>query len=275
MKLRVAGAAALAVLMLAGACTDKASPPVPSNAIPAGTPAEARYFFDHRQLVPTAPADLAGAIKTGLPTWSQSAGRKAPGEPALTLNLSLLYQGQGRDIVVLDVIPWKVGDTEKGPGAFFSKTKRYGLLLRSGERAAIEIPVVVQRVGPAATSPTEPGAPVVPPATDGTPRSLGGTGVFAFGLEAQGQPEPSSSTTGPRPNPSFTPIGPTPPPQKGGPFDPDAGVQVIVVAAYVGDGVPHDAFQQVSLVADAQFAATYSKFFRVEQGIAIPVDRLI
>jgi hypothetical protein len=83
------------------------------------------------------------------------------------------------------------------------------------------------------------------------------------------------STTAARPIPAGTPAGPTIPPQKGGPFDPDAGIQVMLACAFTGDGVTTDAYKNVTLVADDKFEATYGKFFLVQQGIPVPLDRLL
>src|SRR5207244_2588790 len=107
---------------------------------------------------------------------------------------SISYGGQGRDIVILDVIPWRVGDIDKGPGARLRKTKRYGLSLKAGERAGVDIPVIVERVGPAPT----PAAAPQPVPGGGTPRSRlrgAGTGVLALGAaDASAQEQPPATT---------------------------------------------------------------------------------
>jgi hypothetical protein len=81
-------------------------------------------------------------------------------------------------------------------------------------------------------------------------------------------------TPSPRPRPTGTPLGPQKP-QKGGPFDPDAGIQVIVVAAFVGPGVADGDQDKVVLVPDDQFDKTFGAYTKIEQGIPVPVDRLL
>ena len=266
------------VAVFGSGCTKKKEPPRPVSD-------EAGYFFARRDLLRPAPPDLAGSLRVGLPSFSQPSGRRpAPGEPDLGLQLSVSYQGQGPQIVILDVIPWRIGDVQKGPGARLTKTKRYGLSISPGESAAVDVPVIMERVGGPPTSgpggppgggsglpgPT-PGPPTQGP---GTPRSLG-TGTLAAARQvAQPTPQPTPSVA-PRPQPSGSPgLGPTLP-SPGSPFDPASGLQVILVAAFVGEGVPPDAFAAVRLVPDDAFAAEYGRYFRVEQGIPVATDRIL
>ena len=273
-------AATLALVALVAACSSDTKTTTPTAAPPAGSTAEATYFFNHRDKLKPATPDLAGALRLGLMSFSQPSGRKVePGEPTLTLDLSLHYQKpDGPDIVILDVIPWRVGDIEKGPGARLTKTKRYGLLLKANERATVNVPLVVEKVGgaPATTAPgmPVPGATPVPGAPPSAPtRSLGRS---AGGLLGQVTPDPSPPVQPPRPVPSATPgVGPQVPPSPGGPFDPNTGVQVIVVAAFVGEGVTAESFKTVTLVPEDAFATTYGKYAKVEVGIPVPTDRLL
>lgn len=264
----------LAVLVCV-ACSRGSAPA--SAPVPAGD--EASYFFEHREKLQAADPNLAGVLQVGLASFAQPAGRAVkPGDPTLTLGLSISYLGAGPEIVILDVIPWRVGDIEKGPGARLRKTARYGLSLKAGERGSIDVPVAVERVGEAAPSATAP----APSPTPAPPRSrLRGTGTGLLALVGEEPspspfPEPSPSPAVlPRPTPAGTPAGPTIPPQKGGPFDPEAGVQVILVAAFVGPGIASDAYKSVSLVPPDQFAAAFAGYSRVEQGIPVPIDRIL
>jgi hypothetical protein len=292
---------ALAVSLALGACSSATSASSKSTSPPVaqGLSAEATYFYNHRDRLAPAPAQLSGAITLALASWQRPSKPVGPGQPSLTLSLSVGYQGTGPDIVVLDVIPWRIGDVKKGPGALLSKTQRYGFSLRAGERADVDIPVIVQRVGPPPTSaPTAPGGAVPGGAVPGEPvpvapgssvpggrssvpgssRSLGGIGVLALGPAEQVPPGTPSSTvpiTNAAPRPSATPLGPPLPGPSGGPFDPQAGLQVILVAAYAGDGIAPDAFRNVALVQDDRFAATYGRYVRVEQGVGVPLDQIL
>ena len=179
---RVVVAGLVTLVALTGACT-KMKPATSGGGNAGG---EASYFYDNRDRLKDAPPDLAGALQVSLGTFSQPAGRKVnPGEPSLTLGLSVTYVGQGPELVCLDTIPWKAGDIEKGPGARLTKTKRYGFSLKPGEKASIDIPVVVDRVGPPPTSPTNVGLP-------------GGaeTGAPQPGAPQPGAPQPGAPSTG-------------------------------------------------------------------------------
>lgn len=243
-SLRRAALPALLVLVtvLTAGCSDSKAPssaplPTPTGSVASANPV-AEMFLKNRQSLKDPTEALRNSLSAGL------AGFTTPmsgASPMISLDLTISNVTRDRDLAVLAVIPYQVGNVETGPGARFVPVSLPSLLLKAGESRTVTVEAQRERVGGGGQAP---GGQVPAPQMPAARGHLGAPMGFQIA-------------------------------QVGGvsPFDPSQGLQVLVVCQFANE-VPAGSWESAQKVSDDEFQRRYGDYAGYQYSIGVPVERL-
>ncbi len=249
----VALIATLSLLALAGCARGEQASP--SGGPEGGGDRVAAMFLRNRDklqspsevLERTLKLDVAGFV-TPLP---------GSGSNEVTLDLVVSNEESGPRLVVAAVVPYAVGDLERGPGARFVALENHAFELAPGEKKQVSVRALRERIPGAGSTAAPPGVLPGAPAPD----VGGGTTPEPGTGEAPSAPK----DIGLRP---VQAVSPSPL------FDPSLGLKVLVVvqeATRVDPGV----LSRLREVSESEFERTYGGFAGREFAIPVPPGQII
>lgn len=255
---------AIAALIVFSGCGSKTGTSQSGSATP-GTgggktpdPVDVMFLNNRSQL--QSPEDrLKSSLDVSLAGFTTPIGG---GGNSITVDLTLSQKAGGPDLEILAVIPYQVGDVEKGPGAHFKPVSNKSLLLSPGTSQPVSIDLIRERVGQGAP-PIGGGSPAtgLPPQVGVQPVAPGGPGRATTKNLA----------------PQIGPVQPSAPPagasQAGSPFDTAKGLQILVVMQFV-DSAPPDLWRNVVVVPDSEFSTKYGAFAANQVALGVPIEQI-
>ncbi len=179
------------------------------------------------------------------------------GSNEVTLDLVVSNEESGPLLVVAAVVPYAVGDLERGPGARFVALENHAFELSAGEKRQVSVRALRERVPGAGSTASPPGVLPGAPAPDvgGGTTPEPGTGEASSGRRGIGLRPVQAVTPSPL-------------------FDPSLGLKVLVVvqeATRVDPGV----LSSLREVSDSEFERTYGGFAGREFAIPVPPGQII